>query len=371
MEGLGIIGGGQLAWMMADASTKLDIPLYIQTPDFDDPAVKIASQVVLAPVAEAKATYKLADYSRIITFENEFVDLDALEELELSGGVSFKPSISALRPLLDKYQQRVFLQSLGIASPTFRAFRIGDPVEHYPIVLKSRRHGYDGQGTFIVHDQQELSNLSSILKNVPLLLEEYVPFVKELAIVAARSSQGELAVYPVVETYQKNQVCHWVIAPADISPELDNQTKEVATKLLSSLNYVGLLGIEFFLTENGQVLVNEVAPRTHNSGHYTLDACSCSQFEMHIRAVMGLPLASNELQVNTAVMVNLLGYEVAESDYLEKRKALAALNGAHVYWYGKQQSKIGRKLGHVTVTLPSRELARDVIEKIEKIWLEL
>jgi len=369
MQNLGIIGGGQLAWMMAEAASKLDIALAIQTPHMNDPAVKIANRVILAPIADAQATARLAKNSQVITFENEFINLESLRELELQG-VCFRPPISSLTPLLDKYDQRKYLQALGINTPNFKAFTREEIVSDYPKVLKVRRHGYDGQGTFIIQNQTKLNLLLETLGHVPLLIEEYIPFEKELAVIVARSVSGEVAIYPVVETYQKNQVCNWVIAPAAISAQVSLKVVEVATHLVESLQYIGVMGIEFFLTCDQQVLVNEVAPRTHNSGHYTLDACSCSQFEMQLRAVMGLPLLSPNLASPAAVMVNLLGYESNYSDYAEKRQDLAALPNAHVHWYGKNESRPGRKLGHVTVCLATPDNSLEIIETIENIWYE-
>ncbi len=240
----------------------------------------------------------------------------------------------------------------------------------FPLVLKSRRHGYDGQGTFIIKDvdalQQTLTSFAG--KKTSFLVEEFVPFVKELAIIAARSPRGEIVTYPVVETQQKNQVCHRVIAPADISLELTAQIEEMAHKLLNSLQAVGIFGIELFLLGDRQVLVNEIAPRTHNSGHFTLDACEVSQFEQHLRAVCDLPLVNTALRAPAAVMVNLLGYENAENDYLVKRQQLAALPNAYVYWYDKKISRPGRKLGHVTVLLDDIGDAETLAQQIKSIW---
>jgi 5-(carboxyamino)imidazole ribonucleotide synthase len=183
-----------------------------------------------------------------------------------------------------------------------------------------------------------------------------------------------MVVYPLIETQQENQVCHWAIAPADISPARQGEIEEMACHLLEKLQYVGVLGIELFLTATGQIFVNEVAPRTHNSGHYTLDACETSQFEMQLRAVTGLPLGSPRLRCQGAVMVNLLGYEYCQSDYGEKLASLAAIPGAHLHWYGKVAARPGRKLGHVTVLFPaasaatSQQVLLQMAKRIESLW---
>ncbi len=364
---VGVIGGGQLAWMMASAANKLGVELIVQTPNKGDPAVAIAQSTIFAAVDDATATATLAERCDVVTFENEFVDLHALAPLA-DRGICFRPSLQVLSPLLDKYHQRCYLQQIGLPVPKFATLEDISASWQFPLVLKSRRHGYDGQGTFIVNDRETLQHLASTGKKTSFLVEEFVPFAKELAIIAARSPRGEIVTYPVVETQQQNQVCHSVIAPADISKELTNQIEEIARTLLTSLQAVGIFGIELFLVGDRQVLVNELAPRTHNSGHFSLDACEVSQFEQHLRAVCDLPLGNTALRAPAAVMTNLLGYENAEDDYLAKRQQLAALPNAYVYWYNKKISRPGRKLGHVTVLLDGVGDAEAIAQTIESIW---
>lgn len=367
---IGIIGGGQLAWMMADGAKRLHIALAIQTPSPSDPAVSIATHTVFAPIADASATAKLAEFSDVITFENEFVDLAALRSLR---DVQFFPSLDSLAPLLDKYEQRCFLRDRGLPTPAFQAFDPAALPDTYPAVLKSRRLGYDGQGTFICRDRAALETVLQKYPVAPLshwLLEAFVPFERELAVMAARSLSGEVVVYPVVETQQENQVCQRVIVASEPDGAVVEQVEFIARSLLEALNYVGIMGIEFFLTSDGKVLVNETAPRTHNSGHYSLDACVTSQFEQQLRAVSGLSLGSPALTVPGAVMVNLLGYESAESDYPEKQQQIAQMPRSHLYWYGKSQSRPGRKLGHVTILLEAgnRDRALEIAHQVESIW---
>lgn len=384
---VGVIGGGQLAWMMVEAAQTLGLEICVQTPYVTDPALNnslhaetaFAIKAVLAPVDDAVATSRLAQQCQVITFENEFVDLDALGQLEAQG-VCFRPGLSVLAALLDKYRQHQFLESLDIPVPAFAAITPQTDLAalgfRFPIVIKSRRHGYDGQGTFIVQDAAALTQFwqgfaqESADITHRFMVEAFVPFERELAVMAARSATGEIALYPVVETYQKQQVCRWAIAPVSLSPTTQSQIYSVATKLLESLDAIGILGIELFLTPEGQVLVNEIAPRTHNSGHLTLDACNTSQFEQHLRAVCGLPLGDPSLHTPGAVMVNLLGYETADSDYLAQRHRLAAVPNATVHWYGKAEAKEGRKLGHVTVLLDTSERERAVAaaQQIETLW---
>ncbi|NET02551.1 MAG: 5-(carboxyamino)imidazole ribonucleotide synthase [Sphaerospermopsis sp. SIO1G1] len=372
MKRIGIIGGGQLAWMMADGAKKLGLELIVQTPKKDDPAVSIAEDVVLAAVNNVEATEILATRCDVITFENEFVDLDGLSLLEKQG-ICFRPKLAALSPLLDKYHQRCYLQDLGLPVPQFFAVESLTNIEsqiknwQFPIVLKARRLGYDGQGTFIINDLTTLSTIVS--QSNTHLIEEFVPFTKELAIIATRSVNGEIVTYPVVETQQQQQVCRRVIAPADITPNQAAEIFAIAHKILNSLEVIGTFGIELFITADGKILINEIAPRTHNSGHFSIDACVTSQFEQHLRAVAGLPLADTSLTVPSAVMVNLLGYENSQSDYQTKRQQLSAIPHTYVHWYGKTESRPGRKLGHVTILLeqPHSDL-ESVIQAIESIW---
>ncbi|NJK66730.1 MAG: 5-(carboxyamino)imidazole ribonucleotide synthase [Microcoleus sp. CSU_2_2] len=371
---VGVVGGGQLAWMMGDAASKLGIELVVQTPHATDPATAVSIDPVLAAIDDVNATAKLADRCDVVTFENEFVNLDGLRLLEQEG-VLFQPSLSSLYPLLDKYIQRCYLRDFGLPTPRFWEWDCSaDLPFDFPFVIKVRRHGYDGQGTFIVKNRESFESICARLKGRPLLLEEFVPFDRELAVIAARSASGEIAIYPIVETQQENQVCRLVIAPADISLELKAEAEAIARTLLNSLQAVGVFGIELFLTADNKLLVNEIAPRTHNSGHFTIDACKTSQFEQHLRAVCQLPLGNCDLNCNAALMVNLLGYESAESDYLEKRKQLAQIKGAFVHWYGKKESRPGRKLGHVTVVLDGesarngRSQAESIAQTVESIW---
>jgi 5-(carboxyamino)imidazole ribonucleotide synthase len=375
MKRVGVIGGGQLAWMMGTAAQKLGVELIVQTPKADDPAVSLASDTIFAAIDDAQATAQLATRCDVITFENEFVDLDALAPL-VQQGVSFRPRLPALAPLLDKYHQRCYLQEIGLPVPEF--INLEAPEQsleslQFPCVMKARRHGYDGQGTVILQDRQQLETTWKKWQYAPVLIEEFIPFERELAVIVARSITGEIAIYPVVETQQENQVCRRVIAPANIDSAIVRECEEIGRTLLEQLQVVGIFGIELFLTPQGKVLVNEIAPRTHNSGHFTIDACQTSQFEQHLRAVCELPLGNTQLTGAGAVMVNLLGYETSEQDYAGKRQQLAQIPGAHVHWYGKTQSRPGRKLGHVTILLDApptqiQKQAQTLAKQCETIW---
>mgnify|MGYP002467666442 FL=1 len=368
IQRVGVVGGGQLAWMMGDAAKKLGVDLIIQTPHQDDPAVSIAKDIILAKIDDAQATTKLAKICDVITFENEFINIDELSYLA-EKNVIFRPSLSVLKPLLDKYEQLCYLRYLGLPVPNFWEWGIEIELLSFPLVLKARRHGYDGQGTFIIKNIESLKSQG----NSEFFIQEFIPFEREVAVIAARGVTGEVKVYPVVETQQENQVCQRVFVP-DENLELVTEIEEIAQTLLNSLEVVGVFGIEMFITKDKKVLINEIAPRTHNSGHYTLDACEVSQFEQHLRAVCGLPLGNTTLKVRRAVMVNLLGYEFGENYYLTKRQMLEKVPHASVWWYGKTESRPGRKLGHVTVLLDEENFeimgrkGEAIANKIKNIW---
>ena len=380
MKRIGVIGGGQLAWMMASAAQELGIELVIQTPYTSDVAVGLAVETVLAEVDDVSATATLATKCEVITFENEFVDLDGLGKLATEH-VCFIPPLAALAPLLDKYTQRCYLRDLGLPVPKFA------PLTHsqlplgfeFPVVIKARRNGYDGQGTFIIKDRSALADLYHRYPDTPFLIEEFVKFDRELAVIAARGVNGEVVTYPILETQQEDQVCRRVFTLQDVPEEIVQTCNSIASKLLTSLGAFGVFGIELFATRDGKVLVNEIAPRTHNSGHLTIEACATSQFSQLIRAVAGLPLGSTALTCGGAVMVNLLGYEDTHSDYLAKRHQLSAIPHSHVHWYGKQESRIGRKLGHVTILVGTdpqserqdyRAQAENLARQVAAIWDE-
>ena len=374
MKRIGVIGGGQLAWMMADAATALGLELVVQTPHSSDVAVSLATEVVFANVDDVAATAILASKCDVITFENEFVDLAGLGKLANSG-VCFYPALSALAPLLDKYTQRCYLRDLGLPVPKFAALEQAELPKglSFPVVIKARRNGYDGQGTFIIKDKSALESLYHRYPDTPFLIEEFIEFDRELAIIAARGVTGELVTYPILETQQEDQVCRRVFTLSDLPSSVVDSCDSIAAKLLDSLNAVGIFAIELFLTSGGKILVNEIAPRAHNSGHLTIEACATSQFSQILRAVAGLPLGSTALTCGSAVMVNLLGYEDTNSDYLSQRQQIATIPNTYVHWYDKTQSRIGRKLGHVTIVIDrrvDRSQAQALAHQVESIWYQ-
>jgi len=373
---IGVIGGGQLAWMMAIAARHLGIELTVQAASPDDSAVNAADRVIYGDVADAIATAKLAEHCQAITFENEFVDLVALQKLS-EHGLLFLPRLETLAIAVDKLKQRQHFRDRHIPTPEFYSVdseaELLAAADHlgYPLVLKARRHGYDGKGTWVIKNQIELRSAWESMHRAPAIAEAFIPFEREIAVIAARSQSGEIVIYPVVETLQTNQVCRRTIAPARIGAKVSEKVVTIAKQIVNTLDAVGVFGIEFFLTAEDEISVNEIAPRTHNSGHYTIEGCQTSQFEQLLRVVSGRPLGNVSMVAPVAVMVNLLGFEDAsgvDADYLEKRKAIASFPNTHIHWYGKKQSSDGRKLGHVTILAETYGVAIDISDRIESMW---
>ncbi|QPN66411.1 5-(carboxyamino)imidazole ribonucleotide synthase [Synechococcus sp. CBW1006] len=393
---IGVVGGGQLARMLAQAAAELGVPLHVQTPSASDPAAPLAAELVLADLSDAAATRRLAEDCAAISFENEWLDLEALAPLA-DDGIRFIPSLEALQPLISKRSQRELQQRLQLPSPRWfpldlalppllpvpaaavagpagvpagsadaalpsadtdgigsatsdrRAPRLPQGFS-YPLMAKAARGGYDGKGTALLQGPEDLEELLERVDPATWIVEEFVAFEQELSVVACRDRHGRVLCYPVVQTHQHQQVCDWVLAPAAVPHAVQAYARNVASSLLTALDYVGVLSIEFFYGPAG-LLINEIAPRTHNSGHYTIEAARTSQFAQQVRIVADLPIASPDLTVPGALMVNLLGFEQGNADYGPQRAALAQLPAAHVHWYDKTGSSLGRKLGHVTLLL--------------------
>lgn len=366
---IGVVGGGQLAWMLADAAADLGIAVHVQTPGVADPAVRSASSVVQATLRDATATAELARRSQAITFENEWLDLEALEPLAASG-VRFLPSLEALEPLVCKRSQRQLLDRLRLPTPRWCEVPAqGEFLPEgfaYPLMAKAASGGYDGKGTAVLRSAADLAALLQRVEAANWILEELVAFELELALSVARSSDGRVEVWPLAQTHQHRQVCDWVLTPAAVPHAVQAFARNIACSLVTALDYVGVLAIEFFYGPAG-LQVNEIAPRTHNSAHVTIEAARTSQFAQQARIVAGWPLGSTELQVPGALMVNLLGFQEGDADYRAQREALAALPAATVHWYGKQGPGLGRKLGHVTLLLQGAAAAERQHEAMERL----
>ena len=376
---IGVVGGGQLALMLCEAAKSREVDVIVQSASDQDPAMAVAQEQVSGAPTDVAATAELLKRCQHITFENEWIPVDALRALDRDG-VVFSPSLVSLLPLVNKLSQRRMLDDLAIPSPAWIAL---DEVNTdspalpagwtFPVMAKAAHGGYDGKGTCVISDLKSLRKLLSSVSVEDWLLETWVTYERELALVVSRDQQGRIRSLPLVETHQKSQVCDWVLAPAPAEQLLEATAYNIAASLLTSLDYVGVMALEFFYGPAG-LMVNEIAPRTHNSGHFSIEACSSSQFDQQLCITAGLPVPTTGLVVPGAIMVNLLGLRSEGVESLEKRlAALEAIPSSHLHWYGKKEMP-GRKVGHVTVLLDQADdearglEAERLLKQIREIW---
>ena len=350
---IGIVGGGQLGKMLAIAAKKMGFFVIVTDPTPNSPAGQVSDSQIVGDYKDQKATYKLAKKSDIITVEAEFVNTQVLQKIKNSGKM-VHPSPKIISVIKDKLKQKEFLKKNKIPTAEFVRIDKKEDIEKaisvfgFPIMLKAREDAYDGKGNFVISKNPDIKLGLEKLENRKLYVEKYIKFEKELAVMIARNLNGEFAIYPVVETIHKDNICDTVIVPASVSKKAAENAVQLAKKTIKKLRGVGIFGIEMFLLKNDKVLINEIAPRVHNSGHYTIEASVTSQFEQHIRAITGLPLGSTDLIVKSAVMKNILG--TAKGNGIPKgvEKALK-IPGVSFHLYGKKEARVGRKMGHITV----------------------
>lgn len=362
---LGIIGGGQLAKMTAMAGIRLGCEVVVLEREGQCPAASLASQMLIGDWNSVEALTDLAARVDLVTLENEFIDAESLEALEATGALLL-PAARTLRLIQDKLKQKQVLAEAGLPVPRFRdapdkeAVRAAGDAFGWPLLLKARRNAYDGKGNATVNGPQELDAAWEALtrgrEKDALYVEEFVPFERELAMMITRGRDNATVAYPLVESIQRDHVCHIVKAPAEVPEAVAAEATGIASRAAELVGCVGSMGVEMFLGGDGRVLINELAPRVHNSGHYTIEACDCSQFENHVRAVLGWPLGSTAMVAPAAVMINLLGRVTAPAIAPGLARALA-VPGAHVHVYGKAMTRPGRKMGHVTALGATPEAA--------------
>ncbi|MDX8515961.1 5-(carboxyamino)imidazole ribonucleotide synthase [Mesorhizobium captivum] len=344
---IGIIGGGQLGRMLAMAAARLGHRTIVLEPQADCPAAQVANLQIVAAYDDPAALAELASASTVVTYEFENVPVAAAETL--AARVPVYPPARALEVAQDRVTEKSFLNGIGIPTAQFCPI---DNDEQLTValkkfngsgVLKTRRLGYDGKGQRVFRNMETggFAGASEAMGNVPLILESLVAFEREISVIAARGLDGSIAAYDPAENVHREGILRSSTLPAPIGPEAAAAAKEAAAKILSALGYVGVIGVEFFVLADGSVLANEMAPRVHNSGHWTEAACAVSQFEQHIRAVAGLPLGS-PARHSDCVMENLIG------DDMQKVPALLAEPDLMLHLYGKAQSRPGRKMGHFT-----------------------
>lgn len=347
---LGIVGGGQLAKMTAQAATQLGCEVVVLERQEDFPAHALDTLALRGDWDKPADLLRLARWVDVVTLENEFVSVAALRALAAKGYAVW-PRPATLARVQDKFRQKQVFARAGIPVAEFAAVRSLAALRKFgvPAVLKRRFLSYDGKGNASVRSalEQEAAWQQLGAGAVPVYAERWCDFACELAIIVTRGRDGRVVTYPVVETINRDHICHIVKAPAAVPATVADRVRALAVRAVETIGGVGSFGLEFFLLRNGEVLLNEIAPRVHNTGHYTIEACVCSQFENHVRAVLGWPLGSSAMRVPAAVMVNLLG--VGEGDGTPHGlDAALAVAGAHVHVYGKSRSARGRKMGHVT-----------------------
>ena len=347
---IGIIGGGQLGKMTAQAAKQMGFYVTVLDPTPHCPAAHLADAQLVGELYDADTLTSLARVSEVLTYDVEHIDVKTLKKLAQAGHMIY-PSPELLEIIQDKYLQKQAFIKHNLPIPQFAAFEQVTP-DHlaqfgFPVVQKARFGGYDGKGVVVLRNPDDLEQ---ILPG-PSILEQFIPIEKELAIIIARTAQGESACYPIVEMRfdDKANICQAVIAPAPIDTAIAEQARQIALHAIESLQGVGIFGVEMFLTSAGQILVNEIAPRPHNSGHYTIEACMTSQFEQLIRVISGLPLGMTTL-LRPVVMFNLLG----EAGYrgvpiIEGLYDALAIPGLSFHFYDKQNTRPFRKMGHITI----------------------
>jgi len=368
---IGILGGGQLARMSAYQAYKLGFEIAILEKEHQSPAGQLTKFDCAGWMNNKKIIQKFIKDCNVITLENEFIDYRDLQYIEKSGKRVF-PGSKTISLIQDKFIQKKTLQKNQIPVPNFIEVKDSSTYEMISeklgkkFVLKSRKMGYDGYGNALVNNKKSyeegIKKLS--LRHSDLMAEQFIDFQKELAVMVVRT-RNEIKSYPVVETIQKNHICHTVIAPARIENKLLNVVDEISVKTVEAVNGIGIFGIELFITKDNKILVNEMAPRPHNSGHYTIEACITSQFENHIRAVLDLPLGSTDMIKPCAVMINLLGKKTGEG-IIENYNTALEDEKVHLHIYGKAKSRLGRKMGHITMVGDNLNTILSKAKKIER-----
>ncbi|WP_418502176.1 5-(carboxyamino)imidazole ribonucleotide synthase [Flagellimonas sp.] len=368
---LGILGGGQLGKMMLYETRKWDIHTKVMDASPEAPCKIACNEFVLGDLMDFDAVYLFGKDVDVLTIEIENVNVDALEKLEHEG-IKVYPPTKTLRTIQNKATQKLFYTDHGIPTAPFTRFAYTSEIEdsihngglQLPFVWKSAQFGYDGQGVKVVRKMEDLQGLP----NVECLAEQMIGFKNELAVIVARSTKGEVKTYPVVEMEfhpEANQV-EYVICPARIDATVAQKAQEIALKVSEQMKHIGLLAVEMFQTQDDEILVNEVAPRPHNSGHYSIEASYTNQFEQHIRAILGLPLGKTDSKV-AGIMVNLVGAEGHTGDVVYENMAdILEMEGVTPHIYGKRQTRPFRKMGHVTIVDEDMARAREVAQKVKE-----
>lgn len=365
---VGVVGGGQLCLMLGEETRRKGLPydLVAVDPTDDCPARPVLKRQFVADFKDHDAILRMAAEADFVTFEIEQANSATLEGLEKQKKI-VHPSPATLRTIQDKLAQKTFLRSKGLPVPDFRPVAGRDDLLAglkefgYPALLKARTDSYDGRGNRVIASADQVDAALAAFAGRPLMLERFVDFAMEVSVIAARSTTGEIRTYPVGENLHDDNILQMTIVPARIDPAVARVAEEVASETMKALQGAGVFGIEMFVDKKGGVLINEIAPRVHNSGHHTIEACRTSQFEQHVRAITGMPLGDTTL-LYSAVMVNLLGAPDLKGPYgWEGVEGVRQIPGAAVHLYGKKETAPKRKLGHVTLVDVNDPSYRDAL----------
>jgi len=362
---IGIIGGGQLARMIALEARRMGYRIAVLDPNPEGSAAQVSDIAFKGAFGNARAAHEMAAHCDVITIDSEHVPADLLEELE--DKLPVRPSSRVLRTVQDRLVQRQFLDEIGVAQPLYASVSSEGELQaaaqqmEFPAVLKTRREGYDGKGQARVHSADALEQAWQVLGCLPATLEKFINYDREVSAILARAQDGDIRFYDVAENDHRRHILHTTRAPAPMSDALRESVQAIGAKVANELDHVGMLAVELFATGESELLVNEIAPRTHNSGHYTFGACATSQFEQHVRAICGLPLGDPTL-LRPSVMLNLLGdtWKGGEPSF----ESVHAQPGARLHLYGKTDALPGRKMGHVLVLDDSLEKATAIAKEL-------
>ena len=364
---IGIIGGGQLGRMMSLAAKAMGYYVAVLDPTPNCPAAQVSDIEITAAYNDMEAIKQLAKISDVITYEFENIDYDALNYLKEN---AYLPQGSdVLRVTKHRYREKSAISNMGIPVADFYLVDTVEALEEnviYPCVLKTTTGGYDGKGQIVIRSEEDLPEARELVKANECIIEKFIPFTKEISVIVARSTTGEVSVFPVAENHHVNNICHQCVVPARISKELEEKALKYAHTISETLDAIGVLAIEMFVVGD-EIYINELAPRPHNSGHYTIDACLTSQFEQHVRAVCGLPLGEPTLHT-PVVMVNILGDHMDRENMANLEPYMPLLPFSKLHLYGKAEAVLKRKMGHINV-LGETDKVLEIVKKAG-IWEE-
>ncbi|MCX7951080.1 MAG: 5-(carboxyamino)imidazole ribonucleotide synthase [Clostridiales bacterium] len=359
MKTIGIVGGGQLGRMLSFEAKRMGFNVVILDPTPNSPAGQVSDKQIVAKFDDLDKIDDFIELCDVITYEFEHISVEFLREIE-KRGKEVIPSSKTLYIIQNKLRQKMFLKEHGFKVPKIYTKEEVNSIEKFPCMLKFSKGGYDGKGNILIKNRNELDDILT-KTNQEFFIEELIEFEKEISILVARNRKGEVSFYRPVENVHKNSILDLTIAPARIEKEVENKIYDVANRFIEVIDDYGIYCIEMFIDKQNNVYINEIAPRPHNSGHYTIEACITSQFEQHTRSILNLPLGSTK-QIKVAVMKNILGKVDIDGDYsVEKIDELFKIEGLYLHLYGKSQVRKGRKMGHITY------LCDDINEGIKRL----